>query len=74
MPENPHATEALRDPIVLFPCGPIGSVAKGEGLAETGEGKLFSVLPVMVLGCEDWQIFPVLRAALPAIICGKCGM
>ncbi len=40
VPENPHATEALRDPRGTFVSYvPIGSVAKGEELVETGGGK-----------------------------------
>jgi cytochrome c553 len=40
VPENPNATEALRDPHTTFiSYVPIGSVAKGKILVETGGGK-----------------------------------
>ena len=40
VPENPHATEALRDPHTVFlSYVPVGSVAKGKELVETGGGK-----------------------------------
>lgn len=40
VPENPYATEALRDPHTTFiSYVPVGSVAKGQTLVETGGGK-----------------------------------
>ncbi len=40
VPEDPYATEALRDPHTVFiSYVPIGSVAKGKTLVETGGGK-----------------------------------
>lgn len=40
VPEDPYATEALRDPHTTFiSYVPVGSVAKGQALVETGAGK-----------------------------------